>query len=175
MWCVFSSLLGRPLQHLFWNLIFIRRTCVCIWPLDLIFPQATQRQCCSLLLKAFCRTGGGGGTGSSQCSKSVYRGAMSAFLDNTPVLGKQVANIFHISFVRIYFFYYLLPKKNCLGETSSKINQKIMPLPRAAPSWGAHVSGSHLAELRGGCMFTSHHKKSAFMKLSRRRLRIFLV
>lgn len=142
MRCVFSSLLGRPLQHLFWNLIFIRRTCVCIWPLDLIFPQPTQRQCCSLLLKAFCRTGGGegrGGTGSLQCSKSVYRGAMSAFLDNTAVLGSEVANIFHIFLSGFTSFIISYPRKTVWGKHRVKSTKKSCPCHERRPL-GAHTS-----------------------------------
>lgn len=104
----------------------------------------------------------GGGYGEFAMFQICLQGAMSAFLDNTAVLGRQVANIFYIFLSGFTSFIISYPRKTVWGKhqvKKIKSTKEIMPLPRAAPSWGAHVSGSNLAELRGGCMFTSHHKK----------------
>lgn len=86
----FLSLLSRTLQLLFWNLIFICRTCVCIWPLELIFQgqHSDTVVLCYWKLSAV--------RGEFAMFQICPQGAVSAFLDNTPVEGRQVASTFHI-------------------------------------------------------------------------------
>lgn len=176
MRCAFSTLPGWPLQLLFWNLIIIRLTCVCIWPQDLIFPQATQRHCCSLLLKAFRRTegwgGGGWGYGEFAMFQICLQGAVSAFLDNTPVLGRQVANIFHIFFFCQDLLLLLSPTQEKLSGGKHQVKKSNQQKHHALATRGA-LLGAHTS---AGCVFTSYHKKVPLWK-SRDdwRLRILLV
>lgn len=176
LWCVFFSLSGsaQPNHSAFVLEFNIPRSDLCLHLAAAAhISRGNTATVLFFVIEDFLAYGGWqAGGGEFAMFPICPQGAMSAFLDNTPVEGRQVASTFLI-FCQDLLLLLSRTKEKLPGETWSKKNRttkkkkkKMVPLPRAVvPSWGAQVSGSHLTEQPSRCMFTSQRKKKSLHEL----------